>query len=80
MKKTSIREWGEGMGVEIGQLAPESVDHYRSVMQDEEIKAHLDKRWVIKAFNEAGFNSTEVDLIDLLVYVRKEMPNIWERI
>ena len=33
-------------------------------------------RDVIRASNEGGFNCTEVDLIDVLKYVKKEMPEL----
>ncbi|MDY6895514.1 MAG: hypothetical protein SVO01_08895 [Thermotogota bacterium] len=33
-------------------------------------------RLVVKAFNEGGFNSTEVDLLQLIEWVRKNMPDV----
>jgi len=33
-------------------------------------------RLVIKAYNEAGYNSTEVDLIDVIIWLRKYKPEI----
>lgn len=34
------------------------------------------ERLVVKARNEAGFNCTQVDLLDLLAWVRKHRPEL----
>ena len=46
-------------------------------MSPETCRAHTDRLWVVKAFNEGGCNSTEVDLMELLRFVRGEMPELW---
>jgi len=33
-------------------------------------------RLVVKAFNESGFNSTEVDIIDLLKWIKENKPEL----
>jgi hypothetical protein len=33
-------------------------------------------RWVIIAYNEGGYNSTEVDLIDVIDWVKGNIPEI----
>ena len=33
-------------------------------------------RMAIKAFNEAGYNSTEVDLIELIRWIKTNMPEL----
>lgn len=35
-------------------------------------------RLAVKAFNEAGYNCTEVDLLDLLAWVKANRPEVWE--
>ena len=37
-------------------------------------------RWVIHAKNEGGYNGTQVDLLDVLEFVKKNMPDIWNTI
>ncbi len=34
-------------------------------------------RLVVHAMNDGGYNCTDVDLLDLLAYVRREMPEVW---
>lgn len=41
------------------------------IKQDEETG-----RWVIFALNEAGHNSTSVDLLDLLRWIKKNKPEL----
>lgn len=36
------------------------------------------ERLVIKAYNEAGYNSTEVDLVDVILWLRKNRPELME--
>lgn len=38
----------------------------------------LENRWIIHAKNEAGFNCTQVDLVDVIEYVRENMPELLE--
>lgn len=61
MVETDIREYAEGIGVQI---------RYEL----------LTKRPLLVAFNEAGHNSTSVDLIDILIHVKHEMPELWNKI
>jgi len=53
--KTCIREYAEGMAVEI---------------------ITRNGRVVIKAYNEAGFNCTEVDLLDVLEWAAHKIIEI----
>lgn len=76
--KTDINEYAEEMGVEICQLSPEDGELFKSVISDITYKAHIDERFVIRAWNEAGHNQTEVDLIDVLNYVKTNMPELLE--
>mgnify|MGYP003395665951 CR=1 FL=1 len=58
-----VREYCEGLGVEIRRKADEKRPGY----------AHL----IVRAYNEAGYNFTEVDLLELLSWIKKNMPNMW---
>ena len=40
----------------------------------------LKRRIVVAATNEGGHYGTQIDLIDLLEYVYKNMPNLWKSI
>ena len=33
-------------------------------------------RWVVRALNEAGYNSTEVDVLELLVWLKVNRPDL----
>jgi hypothetical protein len=61
-------------GLEMKATIREYTDELPVVIQ----KRDPEGRLVIKAFNEAGFNFTMVDLLDLLVAVKTEMPETWE--
>lgn len=37
-------------------------------------------RLVIHALNEGGFNSTVVDLEDVLMFTKKNYPELWDKI
>ena len=39
-----------------------------------------EQRHVIRAYNQGGHDCTGVDLVDLLRWVKKEMPALWNRI
>lgn len=56
--------------------AMEGVREYAEEMAVHLVKAADEDRWVIKAWNEAGYNSTEVDLFDLLYWLRKHRPDL----
>ena len=61
---TPIRDYNEGMPVQI-----------------RETEFHAGKgRLVIKAWCEAGYNGTDVDLVDTLEFVKTNMPELWESI
>ena len=47
---------------------------YESGVPDEKRKGY--GRVVIKAFNEGGFNCTEVDLFELISWIRLNMPGL----
>ncbi len=72
--ETGIHEYCEDMGVEIVRLAPGSVEG----LSPEIRRAHTDRRWVVKAFNEGGCNYTEVDLVELLRFVKRDMTELWD--
>lgn len=39
----------------------------------------VNKRWVVVAYNEGGYNQTAVDLVELLAYVKENIPEIWPK-
>lgn len=47
------------------------------------VKIHKEEdndRIVVTAFNEGTYNSTSIDLLELLKYVKSNLPEIWESI
>lgn len=65
-----VREYSEGMKVELTTTGGEF-----DVNKPE--KDWLGKgRIVIKAFNESGYNCTEVDLVDIILWLRKNRPEL----
>lgn len=53
----------------------------REYAENMDVEIWTDKeadRLVIVAYNEAGFNCTNVDLIDTLLHVKEKMPDLWE--
>jgi hypothetical protein len=62
---TDIREYGEGKVVEI-------IEHDGYYYNRPETKGRL----VIIALNEGGHNSTEVDLLDVIEWVKKNKPEL----
>lgn len=51
----------------------------REYNEEMTVKIHLhhkNKRPVIIAYNEAGFQSTQVDLIDVIKWVREKYPEL----
>ena len=52
----------------------EGVREYCEEMAVELVKGYGVERLVVRALNEAGCNATEVDLLDLLEWVAKNMP------
>ena len=39
-----------------------------------------ESRLVITSFNEGQYNSTSIDLLDLLSWVNKNKPELWEQV
>lgn len=35
-------------------------------------------RHILRAFNEAGWKGVEIDLLDILTFIKKKMPYLWE--
>jgi len=75
--ENNIREYAEEYPVEIRQLEPEYGEKYKSTLTPNVYESYKNKRWVVIAKNEGGYNCTEVDLLDLLNFVKKQMPELW---
>ena len=58
-----IKEYGEGLPVRISKGESSEAPDYK---------------WVIMALNEAGFNSTLVDLEDVLKWASENLPEIYK--
>jgi hypothetical protein len=69
-----VREYCEEMDVEIRA----TTGMYRIGLPDESCPGY--GRLVVKALNEGGYNSTEVDLLELLAWVKKNMPDVWSAV
>ena len=78
--KTNIHEYSEEMSVEIKRLSPENGEKYRDAINERSYKGYKESRYVIIAYNEGGYNCTQVDLLELLRFVKRKMPEIWEKI
>jgi hypothetical protein len=65
-----VREHSEGMDV----LLTETSGLYEYDTPVEKWKGH--GRLVIRAFNEAGFNNTQVDLLDIIVWIKTNRPDL----
>ena len=76
--KTDIHEYWERLPVEIYRLKPEEGERYKRIISPEAYQAHIERRWVIQGLNEGGSNGIEIDLVDLLHFVKKELPELWE--
>lgn len=37
-------------------------------------------RIVVKAYSECGYASTEIDLLELLTYIKHKLPEIWNKV
>lgn len=68
-----VREYGEGYPVKIATTEGEWADAPK-----EQWRGH--GRLVVSAENEGGYNGTEVDLLELLACVKREMPEVWASI
>ena len=54
-------------------------NNIREYAEEYPVQIEFDKkrqRYVIIALNEGGYNSTSVDLVDLLEYVKEKMPGL----
>lgn len=67
-KMTGVREYAEKMEVE---LFVEQPDKYNGLDRE---------RLVIQAYNEGGHNSTSVDLLDLLYWLRTNRPDLMREV
>lgn len=63
--KTEIREYSEGYPVEIEQITKHPTIELKGV-----------GRWIIDAQNEGGHNGTEVDLLDVIDWVKQNKPEL----
>lgn len=68
-RKTNIREYAEEMDVTIG-------DWQKMDENKREPTGVGEVRLVINALNEGGYNGTEVDLLDVIEWVRANMPEL----
>lgn len=73
-----IREYAEGMKVEISRLEAVDVHIYGDQISD--IEPYMEERHTIIAYNACGNSNTQVDLIDILKHVKENMPDLWESI
>ena len=65
-----IREYNEEMRVEIEFLLPDKFD-------SETVKNNLGNgRWIIRAYNEGGHNSVDIDLVDIIDWVKENKPEL----
>jgi len=71
-----IREYAEEMDVTIIRLDKNSENYASGIYKS----GYREERLVIKALNEGGYNSTEVDLVDLLKFVKNELPDLWRSV
>ena len=68
----TIGEYSEGLTVEIDCITLTDRD---STQRGHPIGS---RRWVVRAFNEAGFNQTNVDIVDLVEWLRENKPELLE--
>lgn len=68
-----VREYSEEMEVRLE--ATEGM--YKYGVPDEEREGH--GRLVIRAWNEGGYNSTQVDLLELLQWLRENRPDLLDQ-
>lgn len=73
--REDIREYCEGYAVEVTKI-----DADASVASAADLGAHPPNgmRWIVRAFNEGHHNSTEIDLVDLLTWLRRHRPELLE--
>ena len=68
-RKTSIREYAEEMEVTIS-------DWQKTTWEDDKPVGGGEVRLVITALNEGGYNCTDVDLRDVITWVKANMPEL----
>ena len=69
---TGVSEYAEGFEVELVQTN----GRYKHGVQDSEREGS--GRWVVRAKNEGGYNCTEVDILDLVDWLRQHRPDLLE--
>jgi len=75
-----IREYCEEYPVEIIRLSKLDGDHYKHSISEDIFNSYMEERLVILAHNEGHYNCTEVDLVDVLKYVKENMKDLWDTI
>ena len=71
-----VNEYSEEMEVKIEQLTKREGECFENVTSRDTYKAHMNERWVVVARNEAGYNCTQVDLLQLIEWVKKNKPEL----
>ena len=66
--ETPISEYGDGEKVEI--------ETFHGITLNDPRDGHL----VVRAFNQGGYCSTAVDLLELLQFVKVNLPDVWKEI
>ena len=75
-----VFEYAEQDDVNIEVLnIPYELEHYKDVLKYPEW-VPKEKRLVITGTNEGGYNCTQVDLLQLLSWVKKNHPELWEEV
>ena len=52
------------------------IREYSEEMRVEILFSEEHKRWIVKALNEGGYNWTQVDLIDLIEWIKINKPEL----
>jgi len=52
----------------------------REYNEEMEVELNDGERPTVKAYNEGGYNSTEIDLIDIIEWTRVNRPNLLKEI
>lgn len=67
IEMTGVGEYAEGAGVELKYTDSSTCNEQRG-----------ERRLVIKAYNEGGYNCTLVDLLDLIAWLKANKPELLE--
>jgi hypothetical protein len=70
IKMDGVKEYAEGMIVELTQ----TTGIYESAIPKEQRDGY--GRWVIRAKNEGGYNCTEVDVFQLVQWLKSNRPDM----